>query len=76
MNFVNKYIGTDGLLHILVCIVIMQMLMLIFPTIWSIVITAIIGAVKEVIYDYYLKKGTASWKDFICDIVGIIIACI
>lgn len=74
MNFINKYIGIDGLVHIIVCIIIMQILSLILPTLLSTIITAIIGIGKEAIYDYYLKKGTASLKNIICDFIGIIIA--
>lgn len=74
MNFINKYIGIDGLVHIIVCIIMMQMLSLMLPMLWSAIITAIIGIGKEAIYNYYLKKGTASLKDIICDFVGILIA--
>lgn len=64
------------MLHIIISVIIMQVLMIVFPTMWSAVITLVIGIAKEVVYDYYLKKGTASWKDVVCDIAGILIACI
>lgn len=76
IEFANKYLGIDGLLHIIIYVIIMQVLMIVFPTMWSVVITLAIGIAKEVIYDYYLKKGTASWKDLLCDFVGILISCI
>lgn len=47
INFINKYIGIDGLIHIIVCIIIMQILSLMLPILWSTIIAAIIGIGKK-----------------------------
>lgn len=79
INIVNKildYIGMDGLLHILVCIVLMNIFTLFLPVLASIIIVAVIGIGKELIWDKLLKKGTCDIKDLWCDLVGIVIGII
>lgn len=35
-----------------------------------------VGALKELVYDKWLGKGTASWGDFGADVVGVLIGVI
>ncbi len=38
------------------------------------VITLLLGAVKELIYDKLLGKGTPEWLDFAADAAGVVLA--
>lgn len=50
------YFGADGLLHIICCMVIMQLLSNFLPLWAAVLITAAIGLGKEYIWDKQLKK--------------------
>lgn len=73
---VLNYLGTDGLLHILASVVIMNVLDLLLPLWVAIVATAVIGIGKELVWDKWLKKGTFDRKDLLCDAAGILLGCI
>lgn len=75
-NSFYNYFGIDGLLHMFLCFISVSILDLIFPLWIAIVITAILGLVKELVYDLYLKKGECSKKDLMADLIGILLACI
>ena len=67
-----KWIGTDGLLHFLVCY---AMMLALTPIIgwWALIPTAIVAAAKEG-YDYHIKKSNNKEQvvhDLICDAAGI-----
>lgn len=70
---IANYFGTDGLLHILCSLILVCIFDIFFPLIIAILLTAIIGIGKEVIYDKLLKKGTFDKKDLIADLIGIIL---
>lgn len=75
-QIVCNYVRMDGLLHIL-CVAILALSLFSFlPYILSIIIVAAIAIAKELIYDLWLKKGVAEWRDIICDLAGIIYASI
>lgn len=76
VNKILSYIGMDGLLHILVCVVLMNILTLFLPILVSAAIVAVIGIGKELIWDKLLKKGTCDIKDLWCDLIGIAIGII
>ena len=70
-----KWIGTDGLLHFLICY---AMMLALSPIIgwWAILPTTIIAAAKEG-YDFFIQKDNDKSQvihDLICDGAGIIIA--
>ena len=71
-----SYIGQDGLLHILCCIVLVSVIDLFFPLWVAIVATAIIGVGKELVWDKWLGRGTFDKKDLLCDLAGILIGCL
>ena len=75
MNFsINKiisWLGQDGLAHIVCCAALCGLLGLILPLWVSIVATVAVGIGKELVWDKWLGKGTASWKDVLCDLIGI-----
>lgn len=78
MKKLLKWIGTDGLLHFMVC----YAMMLAFTPITGWVVasctTALAAALKEA-YDYFVEKdndGVAVAHDFACDAVGYILACV
>lgn len=71
-----KWIANDGLLHILVCIVLMLSFYLLIGYLLSLIITIILGLIKE-IYDYYIQKDNTVNQikhDTICNCIGIIIS--
>lgn len=76
MKKILDYLGTDGLLHIICCMLIMQMLGNFLPLHIAVLITAIIGLAKEFIWDKWLKKGTFEKRDLLADAVGIILGLI
>lgn len=70
-----KWIGTDGLLHFLVCY---AMILALTPIIgwWALIPTALVAAMKEG-YDYHIEKDNDKQQvvhDLICDLAGIILA--
>ena len=76
LNQLYKWIANDGLLHILICIVIMLSLQPIIGYLLSLFITIIFAGMKE-IYDYYIQKDNTIGQikhDIICNGVGIIIS--
>lgn len=71
-NVLNQ-IRKDDLLHILVSVIIMTVLKLLLPWWIAALLTILIGILKELIWDKWLKKGTPEWRDIVSDIIGIII---
>lgn len=62
----------DGLLHILVCyIIVLTLCQFNMPWQWASVVALIAGIAKEV---YDREHSTAEWHDIICDCAGIILA--
>lgn len=73
-----KWIENDGLLHILICIVLILSFYLIIGYVLSLFITIVFGLIKE-IYDYFIQKDNNLNQikhDVICNIIGIIISSI
>ena len=71
MGRLLKYFGQDGLAHILVSLVLCTVLGVFLP-LWAAVIIALaVGIIKELVWDLWLEKGTAEWRDIISDLVGI-----
>lgn len=75
MKYLNRlfaWMGSDGMMHVILSALISSVLTLIMPWWLAGVLTIGIGIGKEV-YDKVSKKGWAEWKDIMCDIIGIII---
>lgn len=66
-------IRKDDLLHILFSVIVMTVLKLLLPCWIAALITLLVGILKELIWDKWLKKGTPEWRDLMSDIIGIII---
>lgn len=64
----------DGALHILCSLIILLVLSAFFPLWASVFLTVVVGIGKEV-YDRLWGSGF-SWKDLLCDAVGIVIGII
>ena len=76
MTLINKllsYFKQDGLLHILVSLVLCAIIAAFLPLWASALISIAVGGIKELIWDLWLKKGTAEWRDIISDTIGILI---
>lgn len=73
MGRLLKYFGQDGLTHILVSLVLCAVLGVFLPLWAAVLITLSVGFIKELVWDLWLEKGTAEWRDIISDIVGIAI---
>ncbi|MBM6944624.1 hypothetical protein H6B32_05415 [Bacteroides gallinaceum] len=76
MKKILDYFGVDCLLHIICCMVIMQLLGNFLPLWAAVLITAAIGLGKEFIWDRRLKKGTFEKRDLLADAVGIVLGLI
>lgn len=68
-----KYFGQDGLTHILVSLVLCAVLGVFLPLWAAVLITLAVGFIKELVWDLWLKKGTAEWRDIVSDAVGILL---
>ena len=68
MDLLNK-IPKDKLLHFFVGSVILFLSLLVFNTLASISIVVFVAAIKEIIYDDFLGKGTPEVQDFIYTIL-------
>ena len=62
-------IQKDKLLHFFVGSIILFLSLLFFNTLISISIVVFIAAIKEIVYDDFLKKGTPELADFIYTIL-------
>lgn len=71
-----NYIGQDGLLHILCCIVLVSVIDIVLPLWVAIIATVVIGLAKEFVWDKRLGRGTFDKKNLLCYLVGIIIGCL
>lgn len=67
------YFGQDGLAHILVSLVLCAVLGAFLPLWAAVVITLALGFIKELVWDLWLEKGTAEWRDIVSDAVGILL---
>lgn len=76
MNKFISYFGTDGLLHILANILIVNIFDRMVPLFVAIIIAAAISVLKELLWDKYLNRGTCEKKNIIADTLGIILGCI
>ncbi len=73
---VFNYFEYDGLKHVVACNVMVVVLNLILPLWVAVLVSALVGIGKEVVWDKLMKKGTFDKKDLIADAVGIIIGCL
>ena len=62
--------------HMILSAAICLFLGLLLPVWTAAGITLALGAAKELIYDWAMKRGTPEWLDFAADVAGIIIALI
>lgn len=68
-----SWAGTDGMAHIVCSAALCGLLSLVLPLWVAIVATAAVGVAKELVWDLWLGKGSPSWKDLLCDLIGIAI---
>lgn len=76
LKWAYNWVGTDGLLHFLVCYALMLTFQPIVGIGWALVITVIPSLTKEA-WDYYVEKDNTSLQvkhDLVCDWFGIGIA--
>lgn len=75
-NSIYKWVGTDGLLHFLVCYAMIISLLMAVNPILATGLTLIVALAKEVV-DYFVRKTNNFMQvihDLICDCLGIIAA--
>lgn len=60
----------DKKLHILAGIALAIIAGLLFCPIVGLVTAAVVGALKEIIWDWLLKKGTPEFLDFVATVAG------
>lgn len=66
-----NWFGQDGLAHILVSLVLCAVLGAFLPLWAAVLVTLAMGVAKELVWDLWLSKGTAEWRDMVSDSVGI-----
>ena len=64
----------DKLKHLLAGIGISLLIGIVFPPVWGLITATIVGALKEIIWDWLLKKGTPEFLDFLATALGGAIA--
>lgn len=70
MKRILEWIAADGMAHILVCWALTLTFGAFMPVLWAAVLSALIGVGKEV-YDRLSGKGSPTWHDLICDLIGV-----
>ena len=73
MGRLLKYFGQDGLTHILVSLVLCAVLGAFLPLWAAVLVTLAMGVAKELVWDLWLGKGTAEWRDMVSDAVGVLL---
>lgn len=73
LNWLAVNVGYDGLLHILASALIVLLLLPFSPWWVAVLVAALAGAFKGLVWDLLLKRGHCSLKDALCDLVGIAI---
>ena len=75
-EWINKNLGFDGLLHLIVCKLIMDACTLVMPLAVAVILTSVVALGKEFIYDRAMGKGSFEKKDLVADAVGIVLGII
>lgn len=76
-DWINAKLGFDGLLHLIVCKLLVDVCTaLSVPVVVAVILTAVVALGKEFIYDRALGKGSFEKKDLIADAVGIVLGLI
>ena len=73
MGRLLKYFGQDGLAHILASLVLCAVLGVFLPLWADVIISLAVGIIKELVWDLWMEKGTAEWRDIVSDAVGILL---
>ncbi len=63
-------IGRDKIKHFFAGLAIAIVVGLFVYPMFGLLIAAAVGALKEIIWDWLLKKGTPEWWDFWCTVLG------
>ena len=67
------WFGQDGLAHVLASLVLCAVLGAFMPLWAAVLVTLAVGVAKELVWDMWMKKGTAEWRDIIADAVGVLL---
>lgn len=73
INVVFNYFNFDGCKHIIVSAILVCIFKLFIPMIVAAIVVLVIGVLKGLVWDKYLKQGTYELKDLYANIIGIII---
>ena len=68
-----NYFGADGFLHILCCVLLMNVLCVFLPVWIAVAATALVAVGKELVWDKALGKGSCDAKDFVADFIWILL---
>lgn len=69
-NFICSF-SADKYVHFIVCMILVQLISLLIPIVWSMIVVFILGLFKE-IYDSNQKDDKFDIKDLLADSLGII----
>ncbi len=67
----SRWMGSrDKKLHLLAGLALSILAGLFVSPKWGLIVATVIGALKEIVWDWWWKKGTPEWWDFWATVVG------
>ncbi len=67
----SRWMGSrDKKLHLLAGLALSGLAGLLLCPLTGFIIAAVVGAAKEIVWDWLLKRGTPEWWDFWCTVLG------
>lgn len=67
----SSWLTEDKAMHFMACALVAALAGSLLPW-WAGAVMALgIGIAKELVWDMWMKRGTASWGDFAADVLGI-----
>ena len=68
---IRSWLTADKAMHFMACALIAALAGSLLPW-WAGAVVALgIGIVKELVWDMWMRRGTASWGDLAADVLGI-----
>lgn len=59
--------------HLLAGLALSLLVGLLFCPLIGLIVAAVVGALKEIVWDWLLKRGTPEWWDFVATVAGGVI---
>lgn len=76
VNWIEVKFGVEGLLHVIICKLIVDVCEIFMPLWVALLIGILAGLFKEFVVDKWMGKGTFDKKDLLADGMGIVLGLI